>query len=262
MKAPFIIDAHTHLGTAGVLVSPEQSVAHLLAYMDRMAIHTAICSDHRAALHGFDTGLQRMEKAFAESGGRIRCLAVFDPRTGGECVRRILAVVGWEGLAGIKIHPTSHVTAADDSSYEPVWTLAAERDLAILAHTWSVSDHNPSQALAIPHRFERWINAYPSVRLVLGHAGGRATGRHEAIRLTNTYPNVYLDFAGDIYCYRLIESLAEAVPGDRILFGSDYPWTGVSDHLTRVLLAEVADDLKHGILNRNAARVYKVRMEC
>ncbi len=258
MSVPFIIDAHSHFGTAGQLVSPSQTVAHLLAYMDRLAIHTTICSCHRAVLSGFDTGLARMRQAFEESRGRIRCLAVFDPRMSAECVRHIESVVDWVGLAGIKIHPSCHATAADDDSYEPVWTLAAKHDLAILSHTWSVSDHNPSQALATPQRFERWVRTFPTVRLILGHAGGRGTGRHEAIRLANTHPNVYLDIAGDIYCYRLIETLVDSVPSDRILFGSDYPWTGASDHLTRVLLARVGHDVKAHVLAHNARRVYKL----
>ena len=129
MNEPIFVDAHTHLGIAGQLVVPEQTVDNLLTYMDRMAVHTAICSDHRTVLAGFDTGLDRMKEAFERSGGRIRCLAVFDPRAEAECVRQITAALGWEGLAGIKIHPSSHATAADDVHYKSAWSLAAEHGL-------------------------------------------------------------------------------------------------------------------------------------
>jgi predicted TIM-barrel fold metal-dependent hydrolase len=70
---------------------------------------------------------------------------------------------------------------------------------------------------------------------------------------------VYLDFAGDIYCYRLIEDLAAGVPVERMLFGSDSPWIGPQDHLTRVLLADIDEDVKLKILRQNAAAVYKLR---
>jgi predicted TIM-barrel fold metal-dependent hydrolase len=225
-----------------------------------MRISTAICSDHRAVLAGFETGLERMKRAFEDSAGRIRGLAVFDPRIPDRCAGEIGAAIGWGGLAGIKVHPSAHATAADNDAYQLAWSLAAEHDLPILAHSWSVSDHNPAQALSTPGRFEGWVQAFPSVRLVLGHAGGRGSGRAEAVRMANSYPNVYLDFAGDIYCYRLIESLVGSVPGDRILFGSDYPWTGASDHLTRVLLGRIGDDVKANILVRNAQRVYKMKV--
>jgi hypothetical protein len=253
----FIIDAHAHLGTAGQLVSPEQTVANMLWRMDRLHIQTALCSDHTAVLEGGGTGLPRMRGAFEESGGRIRCLAVFDPGDGVGCLGEMEGALGWAGLAGIKIHPSGHGTAADDASYLPAWEFAAAHDLPILTHSWSVSETNPSQVLSTPERFERWVQAFPSVRLVLGHAGGRGSGRREAVRMANQFPNVYLDFAGDIYCYGLIETLVEAVPSDRILFGSDYPWTGAGDHLTRVLLARIDDGVKAKILRYNAIKVYK-----
>jgi len=260
MSEPFIIDSHAHLGPAGQLVSPEQTVANMIGRMDRLHIQMVLCSDHTAVLEGGGTGLPRMRRAFEESGGRILCLAVFDPRDGSACLGEIEAAVGWEGLAGIKIHPSCQGTAADDASYAPVWEFAAGHDLPILAHSWSVSETNPSQVLSTPERFERWVQAFPSVRLVLGHAGGRGLGRREALRMVNQYPNVYLDFAGDIYCYRLIETLVEAVPGDRILFGSDYPWTGASDHLTRVLLARIDDGVKAKILVYNAINLYRLKV--
>jgi predicted TIM-barrel fold metal-dependent hydrolase len=230
------------------------------AWMDRLGIEIVLASEHAAVLEGLGTGLSRMREVFAESGGRIRCLAVFDPRSPRVCLEEIRSAADWEGLAGIKIHPSSHGTAADDRSYGPIWELAAELDLAILTHSWSVSDYNPSQALSTPGRFEGWIKAFPSVKLVLGHAGGRGTGRHEATRLACAYENVFLDFAGDIYCYRLIETLAESVPVEKILFGSDFPWTGASDHLTRVLLGRISDKDKARILCQNAAKVYKLKV--
>ena len=53
------------------------------------------------------------------------------------------------------------------------------------------------------------------------HAGGRGTGRPQAVRLANLYPSVYLDIAGDIYCRGLSEELVASGPPDRILYGSD-----------------------------------------
>ena len=258
MSEPFIIDAHAHLGSAGQLVSPPQTVANMLAWMDRLGVAVAICSDHTAVLEGYATGLDRMARAFDESRGRLRCLAVFDPRSGEACLREIRSAVGKPYLRGIKIHPSCHGVPADADAYAPVWKLAAAHDLPILAHTWSVSDYNPTQVLSIPSKFERHVRAFSSVRLILGHAGGRGRDRHDATRMARDYPNIWLDFAGDIYCHRLIESLVESAPANRILFGSDYPWTGASDHLTQVLLARVGDDVKAKILRYNAMDVYQL----
>jgi len=261
MNKPFIIDAHMHIGSAGQLSVADPTVGHVVALMDRLGIARAIGSDHTALLEGGKTGLARMARAFEESQGRVYGLAVVDPRAASKCLSELESRLDWEGLAGIKIHPPCHQTPADDPSYRAVWEFAADHDLTILAHSWSLSDYNPSQSLSVPRRFERWAREFASVRLVLGHAGGRGTGRLEAIRLANECANVHLDFAGDIYCYRLIETLVKAVPSTKILFGSDFPWTGPSDHLSRVLLADIGDSDKAKILRLNAVNAYKVKME-
>ncbi|MDM8007967.1 MAG: amidohydrolase family protein [Phycisphaerae bacterium] len=261
MAEPFIIDAHVHLGPARQITHADASVAGLLRVMDGHAVRLAVCSDHAALLERAGTGLDRLRQAFEESGGRIRGLAVIDPRDLDSGLRDVEKTLDWEGLAGIKIHPSFHQTPADDTLYAPVWSFASKTGLPILAHTWSVSAHNPSQALSTPGRFKRWVNQFPNVRLVLGHAGGRGDGRAEAVELVSRYPNVSLDFAGDIFCYRLVESLVRSVTAERILFGSDYPWTGPADHLTRVLLAPIGDADKEKILWKNAAAVYRLKVK-
>ena len=53
--------------------------------------------------------------------------------------------VAWPGFVGLKLHPSFHRAFADDPAYERAWEFAAEHDLSILAHTWSVSHYNPAQ---------------------------------------------------------------------------------------------------------------------
>ena len=71
------------------------------------------------------------------------------------------------------------------------------------------------------------------------------------------YPNVYLDISGDVFCYRLLETLLETLPAEKILFGSDYPWLDIRANLTRVLLADIDMQAKEAILGRNACHVYR-----
>lgn len=88
--------------------------------------------------------------------------------------------------------------------------------------------------------------------------GGRGTGRFEAIQLARDYPNVYLDFSGDIFCFELIEKLVAVAPPSKILFGSDYPWVDPAAHLARVLLADISAAVKQKILRDNAMCVYRI----
>jgi predicted TIM-barrel fold metal-dependent hydrolase len=74
--------------------------------------------------------------------------------------------------------------------------------------------------------------------------------------MANTYPQVFLDLAGDIFCFHLLETLRMAVPEDRIIFGSDYPWLDPRANISRVLLADVPDSWKKKVLRDNAIRAY------
>ena len=102
------------------------------------------------------------------------------------------------------------------------------------------------------------MRKYPGVRFVLGHSGGRGTGRREAVRMAKQYKNVYMDFGGDIYSYRYFENMARDVPENKVLFGSDYPWIDPRSHLARVYLAGITSSLKRRILRDNALEVYRL----
>jgi len=253
-----IVDAHAHTGEPGAFFAPEHRADQLLARMDQLGIARAVCMDQRAIFEPAAHPLERDRETFEQSNGRIHYLAVFDPRGAAHCEQAIRQARDRPGLVGLKFHPSMHGVPADAAAYDPGWRLAADLNLPIMTHSWSTSSYNPVQALSTPGRFERWVQEFPSVALVLGHAGGRGTGRQEAVRLAREYPNVYLDFAGDIFCFRLIEELVVAVSPQKILFGTDYPWFDPRAHLTRVLLAEIPAEAKRLILGENARRVYGV----
>ena len=229
--------------------------------MDRLAVRSAILAGDAITLaEGASGGMSALRRAWEESKGRLHYLGVFDPRSSEDCLRVLKPAVAWPGFVGLKLHPSFHRAFADDPAYERAWEFAAEHDLSILAHTWSVSHYNPAQRYSTPERLEAYVRRFSSVRLVLGHAGGRGSGRGEAVRMANAYANVFLDFAGDVYCHRLIETLAASVPPDKILYGSDFPWMDPGAQLTRVLLADVDDQVKRKILADNATKAFGSRL--
>lgn len=256
MTGPWMIDAHLHFGPPGSFFSAESRPADLLEMMERRGLRAVVCCSQQSLFRGLAPDLDVHRRLHEDSGGRVRFLGPFDPRRPNESLRVLEDAADGPGMAGLKLHPVVHRTSGSDIAYEPAWRFAADRDLPIMTHSWSVSDYNPTQRLSTPEKFEGFARAFPSVKLVLGHAGGRGTGRHEAVRMAAQLPNVYLDIAGDIFCYRLIEDLVAAVPTDRILHGSDWPWMDVRSRLSHVLLADVEDAAKRRILADNAAAVY------
>jgi predicted TIM-barrel fold metal-dependent hydrolase len=258
LSSPFIVDAHLHVGHVSSFFAPLIGQKDLLDTMDNDGISHSICMDHRTVFEGAEAGLEPLRDLFETSGRRVYFLGTFDPRRASGCLNALKQARDWPGFVGLKLHPSIHGVPADAPVYDQAWRFAADHDLAIMSHSWSASRTNPVQILSTPDRFEVHIRKFPQVRFVLGHAGGREAGRQQAVRLANQYPHVHLDFAGDIYDYRLLEKLLESLPAEKILYGSDFPWMDPGSNISRVLLAEIEDSAKSLILRGNAIRTYRL----
>lgn len=250
-----IVDVHCHLGCSPQFRFPDTSVGTMLQVMDRLGIDRAVCC-HLAFLHEeLDLGLRESVQACRDSEGRLLLYTVFDPNQSNsmdfvrDCFDR-------EGFVGVKIHPSFHGCYADDERYEPVWRLAAQRQVPILTHSWDFSEQNPAQKYSFPSRFEGFVAKYPEVTLILGHAGGRYDGHVAAAGLASRYPHVFLDLAGDCYTLGLVEYLVQHAGADKILFGSDLTWIDPRTQLGMILDAHISLEAKKQILGLNAAQIF------
>ena len=260
MSEFFIVDAHFHIGLPGVFFVPQVEPTQQISLMDKLNIRYAVCSDILSITEDANIGIVNLRELFEQSKGRIYYLGVFNPNCSEVCLDALKQEIGQPGFVGLKIHPSFHGKSADSDVYELAWKFAADNNLTIMTHSWSVSGYNPVQKLSTPLLFEKFIKCFPEVTFVLGHSGGRGQGRNEAIHLVNNYPNVYMDISGDVFCYQLVENLVNAVGAEKILFGSDTPWIDPRAVLSRVLLADIDDADKEKILKNNAVKVYKLKI--
>ena len=252
-----IIDAHCHLGRSPQFHFPDVTVGRMLGLMDRLGIDRAVCC-HLGMLQGaWDLGYRESLEAFHETSGRIVFLAAFDP-SDVKSLQRVEGCLDREEFVGVKIHPSIHGCPADNERYDPIWQVAARRQVPLLTHSWDVSEQNPVQKLSFPSRFETYVARYPEVKLILGHSGGRYLGHIAAAEMAGRYPNVLLDTSGDCYTLGLIEYLAEQAGPDKLMFGSDMTWIDPRTQLGMILDADVTADAKQKILGDNAARVFNL----
>jgi predicted TIM-barrel fold metal-dependent hydrolase len=101
-------------------------------------------------------------------------------------------------------------------------------------------------------RYERTIAENPDTTFVLGHSG--ALQFEEALPFAERYPNTYFELS----CLGLsaLRQVIDAVPADRLLYGTDWPFYHQALTLARVLMAtEDHPELRRAILHDNAARL-------
>jgi len=255
---PLVIDAHGHSGPPGRFPTPDENFAPAdwLRFMDACAIDQLYLCPIEAI---YDPALAPRDLAaglLAAAPGRFRYFELFCPGAGPDVLARIERSLRDPACAGIKIHPTFHAVAADDDSYAPVFEIAERTGAAILTHTWEAAPTNPDHHLSLPERFERHLREHPTVRLVLGHAGGRPSTLESVVDLCARYPGASVDIAGDYFDSGLVETLCERIGAGRVLFASDVNWIDPRPNLAAVLAANISDEDALRILRTNAEAVY------
>jgi hypothetical protein len=157
------------------------------------------------------------------------------------------------GLRGFKMHPEHQSCAPDDPRMGPVFSSAIEQGMIAFFHAGADVIH--PTVLGTPDSFERVLDAWPGLTMVLAHLGGFREWQGVSERLAGR--DVWLDTAytpGHLPAEEFV-AIVRAHGADRVLFGSDGPWTDAAEEIA--LLREIgltAEELE-GVLGGNAERL-------
>lgn len=147
---------------------------------------------------------------------------------------------GWEqelhhgheelGLRGIKLLPMYAGFKVNDPELDALWAYAERHSLPVLMHTGTTFVRQAPLECTFPHLVERAALAYPGVKFILAHLSHPWEG--ECVATIRKHPNVFADISALHYRpYQLYHSLMlvqEYGVWDKVLFGSDYPFTTVN----------------------------------
>jgi len=281
-----IIDAHTH-------TFPEKIAAKVVEKLQAMAESRAYTKATDAALQesmktaGIDasvllpvaTNAGQVEKLndiamrknahFAETG--IFSSGAMHPDF--ENYRAELQRMADGGLTAVKLHPAYQGVDLDDVRFMRIIERAAELDLAIVIHAGldiGIMHHNFSDVQQICTVIKE---IHPS-KFVLAHMGGWK-GWND-VESTLAGEDVYMDTAFVLGSYEPPEGtfvpaektkmmsngqmkrLVEKHGYDRILFGSDSPWSDQQRTLAQLASCGLDDSKLPLVLGENAARVFQM----
>lgn len=138
------------------------------------------------------------------------------------------------GLAGIKLLPMYAGFRMDDPRLDPIWRYAARKQLPVLLHTGTTFVAQAPLECTIPRQLDAAATRHPDVKIIAAHLGHPYEG--DCIVTIRKHPNVYADISALHYrpfqLYHSLMLVQEYGVWNKVLFGTDYPFTTVNATLT------------------------------
>jgi uncharacterized protein len=134
------------------------------------------------------------------------------------------------GLCGIKLLPMYAGFRPDDERLDPLWRYATDHRLPVLLHTGTTFVARAPLECTLPRHIDRVAIRFPDVRIIMAHLSHPYEG--ECVVTIRKHPNVYADVSALHYrpfqLYHSLMLVQEYGVWDKVLFGSDYPFTTVT----------------------------------
>jgi uncharacterized protein len=259
-----IIDAHAHLGPglkAEVPFGPvynAETPTGLLALMDRVGIDKAIvfAPNWQGGWHGDDFIDPNYEQANAAIGeavrqhaGRLVGFARVNPKFGGQATTELEARLN-SGFRGLKLdNEHDGYSPTNLQLLGPLMEICAHHAAPVIVHT----GFHPAEPLL----FLPLARAFPHVNFILGHMGYRIVA--DAIIAARRSDNLYLETSA-----QMPHSILGGVRGlgaDRVVFGTDLPYTIPEVEMRRVRSLGLTDAELEKILAGNIRRLLRLQKE-
>jgi len=183
-----------------------------------------------------------------------------------------------QGIKGIKIsHQIPMNFSIDKLIGHEIMDVIQKNNLILMLHTGTGKERG---AEIVHTTLDYAINvakAYPKVKFIFCHLGRL----HELIQEAFDLENVYMDTAGlalhthwsqfiakdplNIFKnsnpIKVIEELVRLGYEDKILFGSDEPYTSYDKQLDHIKSANISEEVKNKILYANSARLLRIKVK-
>ena len=156
-------------------------------------------------------------------------------------------------IRGIKIHPEYAPYYIDSPEWRRVFALCREMGIFIVTHA-GFDFISPDRIAVTPERLGRMLDEFPDLTVIAAHLGGNRMWNEVEHHLCGR-KNLYFDTAL-LSAEGLDPALALSVirkhGADRILFGSDLPWSDPARELAFVRSLGLTEQELTAILQENA----------
>lgn len=243
-----IIDFHGHTGRMDRF-SWNDDPAAILRAMDRTGIDVACLFNifHPDGVTGNDI----TARFVAAHPDRFVGFAYVSPTLPEGMVAELTRAIDELGLVAIKLYPPYAKWDLNEEIWHPIYAFADERRLAVIFHTGTDPHSHPSLLADCAAQF-------PNAKFVAGHSGNVEEPRRSAIKVAQSYPNVYLETCSTFRTPGVIEQLVNEAGADRVLFGSDISLMDPRPQLGKIITANISEEAKRLICGGNAAQLLRI----
>lgn len=234
-----IFDVHVHVGKE-TKTGKKNTIPETLSYMQEHDIK-------HAAVFPFSEGnLIQNSLDLLEKHPSLHAFLRFDPKT--ISIQQLRTLLS-KPFKGVKLHPHSENFDPRDPHFSPIFSLLAKARIPVLIHT--TKTNNP---LTDPVRIANLCQEHPDLILILGHF---ASKQPELQSLLSTFPNLYVETSLSATPFS-IQKIVNTIGANKILYGSDYPFSYHQIELPKIYLSKIPQEAKRKILYENAAKLFKI----
>ena len=168
-----------------------------------------------------------------------------------------------DSAVGVKMSPLYQDVHPGDPRCYQIYRYCEKHGLPILFHAGTSFVSGTPLDYSRPVHFDKVAVDFPELRMVLAHLGHPWEG--ETIAVIRRHANVYADLSALYYrpwqFYNSMQLLVEYRTHEKVLFGSDFPFTTTADSINGVRninhilansgLPSIPQEVTEGIIHRN-----------
>ncbi len=225
------------------------TVAALLTSMDEADISRSVVCSIATEPRQFESILKWSEEI---ASSRITPFPSIHPRSP-DAVGEIERITE-AGFSGIKLHPEYQDFHIDEPAMADLYGALEREGLIVLFHA-GFDIGFPDSDRSSPARIDQVRGSFPALPIVASHLGGfrqwEEAGRHlvgKDVYFDTSYTIGHIDPG-------LMGEILRSHPPERLLFGSDSPWTDQRESLDAIRALSLGDDLEKRILASNARKL-------
>lgn len=251
-RSGVVWDLHCHLTSAGG-DTPEQRMAYLIQFMDRLGIDRVMLSLGYPLLEDPPPQQLREEndqvlKAIGRWPDRTLGFVYLNPNHVAFSLQEFDRCVRDGPMVGVKLWVAKHCNAPE---LDPIVERAISTQAVILQHTWlKVSGNGPGEST--PYDLVELARRHPQAAFIDAHTGG---DWELGIRVIRSTKNVATCMAGFDPTSGAVEMAVRELGAERVVYGSDAAGRSFASQLGKVKGAEIPEPARRLVLGENLRRM-------